>query len=75
MASYWGFLVGPTTANVPSGPRGVGERPSSSRFFSKRTVQIHWQREQMTQDKINNIRIKPTIATLIQRYNAAIINS
>jgi hypothetical protein len=33
MASYWSFLVGPTTANVPSRPRGVGERPSSSRFF------------------------------------------
>jgi hypothetical protein len=29
----------------------------------------------MARDKINNICIKPTIATLIQRYNTAIISS
>ena len=44
-------------------------------FFSKRTVQIDRQRERTARDKVNSIRIKPTIATLIQCYNMGIVSS
>ena len=44
-------------------------------FFSKQTVQIDRQREWTARDKVNSIRIKPTIATLIQHYNMAIVSS
>jgi hypothetical protein len=44
-------------------------------FFSKWTVQINQQRERTARDKINGSRIKLTIATLIQRYNMAIVSS
>ena len=44
-------------------------------FFSKWTVQIDQQREQTARDKVNSIHIKPAIATLIQRYNTAIVST
>jgi hypothetical protein len=44
-------------------------------FFSKRMVQIDRQWERMAQDKANSISIKPTITTLIKRYNTAIVNN
>ena len=74
MDSYWGFLVGRTTAKAPTGPEGVRNGPDASRFVAKRTVQIDRQQERMARDKLNSVRIKPTIATLIQRYNTAIVS-
>ena len=56
-------------------PRGVGNGLGASRFVAKRTVQIDRQQERLARDKLNCVRIKPTIATLIQRYNTMIVSS
>ena len=73
MDSYWDFLVGQTAAKALTGPEGSWEWVGASRFVDKQTVQIDRQRERMARDKLNNVHIKPTIATLIQRYNKAIV--
>ena len=75
MDSYWGFLVGRTAAKGRQDLRGVGNGPGASRFVAKWTVQIDRQRERTARDMVNNIRIKPTIATLIQHYNTVIKSS
>jgi len=52
----------------------LGNGPNSSRFLAKRTIQIDWRRERTAWDKLNSIRVKPTIATLIQCYNTVIVS-
>jgi hypothetical protein len=65
-----GFLVGRTAAKAPTrGELGMGQA-----LVAKWTVQIDRQQERTTQDKLNSVRIKPTIATLIQCYIMAIVS-
>jgi hypothetical protein len=46
----------------------------ASRFVAKQMVEIDRQQERMAWDKLNSVRIKPTIATLIQCYNMVIVS-
>ena len=69
-----GVLVGRTTAKVLIGPEGSWEWARRFQVCCQTDGQIDRQRERMAQDKLNSVRIKPTIATLIQPYNTAIIS-
>ena len=52
----------------------LGNGRGASRFVGKWTLQIDRQRERTTWDKLNSIRIKLTIATLIPQFNTAIVS-